>query len=88
MGLRTRYSWDLIKEVPTEWIFEFYLNLEKLHGQEVKIHSIFRNERTPSMCIFLCEKSNEYKYKDFSSGEYGSAVDLVKHLFNLTYEGA
>lgn len=71
-----------INTIPSTWIFENYLDLpEKLAGQDVKIKSIFNpSEKTPSMCIFVDKSSGEYKYKDFSSGKYGSKIDLVKDL--------
>jgi len=88
MGLRTAFGKDLIRDVPSEWIFEFYLNLEKLHGQDVKIHSVFKQERTPSMVIYVCPNTNEYKFNDFSSGKLGDAVGLVMYMFDLSYQRA
>ena len=78
------------KDVPSNWVFEYYLDLpEKLTGQDVKIKSIFNpNERTPSMCIFVDQINAQYKYKDFSSGKFGSKIDLVKELFHVGYPGA
>ena len=46
-----------------------------------------QKERTPSMCIYL-SKDKVYKYKDFSSGKGGSAIDLVKELTELPYHKA
>ena len=73
-----------LEDIPKEWVFEFYLNLsEKLTGQSVKIKSIFNSkEKTPSMYIYLDDK-NTYKFKDFSSGNGGDALNLVQLLFNL-----
>lgn len=75
-----------VKDVPVSWIFEHFCKLkEKLNGHDVKIKSIFNpKERTPSMCIYL-NKDNVYRYKDFSSGKYGSAIDLVKDITQLSY---
>ena len=75
-----------IKNVPTTWIFEHFCHLkEKLTGQDVKIKSLFNpKERTPSMCIYM-NKSNTYKYKDFSTGRAGSAIDLVKDITQLPF---
>lgn len=77
-----------VVDVPREWIFEFYLKLdEKLTGQDVKINSAFNpRDKTPSMCIYVDGRSN-YRYKDFSSGKGGDALDLVKDLFNLATRG-
>jgi hypothetical protein len=75
-----------IKDVPVPWIFEHFCKLkEKLSGQDIKIKSIFNDkERTPSMCIYLDSKQ-VYKFKDFSTGKGGSAVDLVKEITSLSY---
>jgi len=74
-----------INDVPREWVFEYYLNLrEKLCGQDVKILSVFNSkDSVPSMFIYFDTSSNEYKFKDFSSGYQGDHIQLVLHLFNL-----
>ncbi len=79
--LRTKLLITDITEVPREWIFEHYLQLqEKLTGQDVKIKSVFnKNERTPSMCIYYAS-NNTYKYKDFSTGKSGDAINLVMEI--------
>jgi 5S rRNA maturation endonuclease (ribonuclease M5) len=79
-----------VKDVPTPWIFEHFCKLkEKLQGEDIKIKSLFNSkERTPSMCIYFDTKVKLYKYKDFSTGKGGSAIDLVKDLNNLSYHKA
>jgi hypothetical protein len=76
-----------VKDVPVSWIFEHYCKLkQKLSGQDVKIKSMFNaKERTPSMCIYYDASKNTYKYKDFSSGKQGSAIDLVKEITQMPY---
>ena len=76
--------------VPSYWVFQHYLQLpEKLTGQDIKIKSIFNpGERTPSMCIFVDKSIMQYKFKDFSTGKYGSKIDLVRELFNIDYSQA
>jgi hypothetical protein len=78
------YSIDTFP-VPYEWIFEKLLNLsDKLIGQSVSIKSIFNPKDTnPSMIIYFSSKINKYKFKDFSSGRSGDAIDLVQIIFNL-----
>lgn len=77
-----------LRQVPTEWIFEFYANLtEKLAGQDVKIHSLFVKENTPSFCIYY-NSLKGYKFKDFSSGKNGDAIQFVVDFFNLSNRGA
>ena len=36
------------------------------------------------MCIYLNATTGRYCFKDFSSGNGGDSVELVKVLFNLT----
>ena len=73
-----------ITHVPSEWIFEYYLKLtEKLFGQQIKMNSVFNNEKTPSMHIYIDKSSNKYKFKDFSSGYGGDGISLVQYLFGL-----
>lgn len=76
-----------VKSVPVPWIFEHFCKLkEKLTGQEVKIKSLFNpKEKTPSFSIYC---NSEYRFKDFSTGRGGSAVDLVKDLYNMTFHQA
>lgn len=75
-----------INEVPTTWVFEHYCKLDvKLTGQDIKIKSLFNQEKTPSMCIYYSRKQNSYRFKDFSSGHGGSAIDLVRLLYNYNY---
>lgn len=76
-----------IFEVPQTWIFENYLNLPfELDGFKVKINSIFNDKDTrPSMFIYLHPELNEYKFKCFSSGEYGSAIDMMMKYWNKSF---
>jgi hypothetical protein len=75
-------------KIPNTWVFEYYCNLnEKLHGQDLKIKSLFKpTERTPSMCIYY--KNDEYLFKDFSTGYVGDSTQLVQKLFKLNYSEA
>jgi DNA primase len=82
--LKTRTLISKLEDVPVEWIFENYLSLpEQLSGQDVKIFSVFREEKTPSMFIYYDTEANKYKFKDFSTGKGGSALYLVKELYNF-----
>jgi len=78
-----------LSQVPREWVFEYYLNLkEKLSGQDVKILSIFNaRDKVPSMFIYYDVVSKFYKFKDFSSGNQGDSIELVKALFNMSTRG-
>ena len=76
-----------IKDVPVPWMFEHFCKLkEKLQGQDIKIKSLFNpKERTPSMCIYLDANKGNYRFKDFSTGKGGSAIDMIKELTQLSY---
>ena len=77
-----------LRQVPTEWIFEFYLKLsEKLVGQDIKMHSVFVKEKTPSFCVYH-HALRGYKFKDFSSGKNGDAIEFVHQYLNLPSRGA
>jgi hypothetical protein len=84
MGLSTKVFNTDTFPVPNEWIFEKFLNLEeKLTGQSVSVKSIFNsNDTNPSMYVYLHD-NGRYKFKCFSSGQQGDAVDLIQHLYNL-----
>ena len=78
-----------IYDVPTDWIFEHYLDLpERLTGQHVKMQSLFNpDERTPSMHLH-CFSNNKYFFKCFSTGNSGSPVDLMMKLWNVDFKTA
>ena len=71
--------------IPSNQIFEKILNLtECLTGQSVKIKSIFNaKDEDPSMVIFYAKTDGMYRFKDFSSGQYGDAIDIVQHMYQL-----
>ncbi|NQY43021.1 MAG: hypothetical protein HRT87_06755 [Legionellales bacterium] len=77
------------RNVPSYWVFQYYLNLsEPLTGQAIKIKSIWTNEKTPSMCIYVDTDRHEYVFKDFSSGKQGDKITLVMYMFNIPYSQA
>jgi len=80
--IRTIFSTD---SIPSNWIFQYYCNLtEHLHGQDVKITSVFKpEERTPSMCIYYDGK--KYLFKDYSSGLGGDGIMLVSYIYNISW---
>lgn len=77
-----------LRDVPREWAYEYYLNLkERLIGQDIKMLSAFNSkDKVPSMFIYT-DGSNFYRFKDFSSGNQGDSIELVKCLFNLPSRG-
>lgn len=75
--------------IPNEWVFQKYLNLPQLTGQDIKIKSIFNNkDNNPSMFIYYDNTNGCYKFKDFSSGYGGNGIQLVSLLENVTYKEA
>lgn len=78
------------KAVPSTWIFQHYCKIkEKLIGQDIKIRSIFNpKDKTPSMAVYFDTKTEEYRFKDFSTGKGGSGIDLVKELKGVDYRVA
>lgn len=76
-----------IKEIPEEVIYETYLDIPELTGQDVKIKSLFNpQDSKPSMFIYVA--NGKYRWKDFSSGKQGNAVQLVREILKCSYEEA
>lgn len=72
-------------EIPSNWIFETYLSLEKLEGQTIWINSpLNTSDSTPSFQLKL-DNNGIYKYHCFSSGSKGGAIDLLKLLWNKSF---
>ena len=88
--LTTKFLVHDVHDVPVTWIFEYYSRLPyKLSGQDVKIKSLFNaRDKNPSMFIYLDKVKSVYKFKDFSTGKQGSAVDLVKELYSEPFSKA
>jgi hypothetical protein len=75
-----------VHAVPSHWIFETYLGLQPLSGQRVRIHSMFNPaDKTPSMFIYYNRDAEAYRYKCFSTGKGGSAIDMMMHVWNLPF---
>lgn len=74
--------------IPSAWIFEKILQLEEnLTGQDVTLRSVFNPaDKRPSMKLFL--KDNDYRFKDFSSGNYGDGIELYRLMVGISREEA
>ncbi len=80
--IRTKTINDLVNDVPDTWIFENYLSIPKLTGQDVVMKSLWNpKDKNPSFKIFY--KDDKYLFKDFSVGKGGDGVQLVRLMFNL-----
>lgn len=88
--LSTKFLVHDVHDVPITWVFEQYARLPyKLSGQDIKIKSLFNpKDKTPSMFIYFDKAKSIYKFKDFSTGRQGSAIDLVKELYHEEFFAA
>ena len=78
-----------VNDIPADWIFSHYLKLGKLKGQSIKLKSIFNEkDSVPSLIIYYNRKLNKYTFKDFSSGDSGSAIDFMKLFWKCSFEKA
>ena len=87
--IRTKNLITDIKDVPSQWVFNNYLNVgEVLTGQDVMIKSAFNPKDTrPSMSLYVT-RSREYKFYDHSTGKKGSKIDIVMDLFGINFPTA
>lgn len=78
---------DDIADIPGSWIFENYLALsETLDGQSMRIRSVFNpDDTTPSMFLYLNKDHQDYRFKCFSTGKGGSAVDLMMFVWKKNF---
>jgi 5S rRNA maturation endonuclease (ribonuclease M5) len=80
---------DKVTDIPAHWIFENYLGLDPLVGQSVRIRSIFNpSDRTPSMFLYYFKEQNAYRYKCFSTGKSGSAIELMMYMWGIPFAEA
>lgn len=87
--LRTKNLITDIREVPSQWVFNNYLDVgELLTGQDVMIKSVFNpKDKRPSMSIYVT-RAREYKFYDHSTGTKGSKIDIVMILFGINFPSA
>lgn len=76
------------EDIPSTWIFEYYLKLDvKLTGQSHKMKSVFNaNDNDPSMYLYV--KGGSYRFKCFSTGKEGNGYDLIMLLYNCDFGSA
>jgi len=86
--ITTKHIVTGIDDVPVQWVFETYCNLDaKLTGRSVKIKSMFNpSDSVPSMILFC--KEDSYYFKDFSTDKGGNHIKLVMELFNYSFSQA
>jgi len=77
------------KDIPSHWIFQFYLKLEPLNGQTVMIKSVFNEkDNDPSLAIYYNGDLSDYRYNCFSTGNKGNAMDLVCKMWACDFPTA
>lgn len=84
--IRTKNLITDITDVPSQWVFNNYLDIgEILTGQDVMIKSVFNpKDKRPSMSIYVT-RGREYKFYDHSTGTKGSKIDIIMHLFGVSF---
>ena len=61
----------------------------EIFGRTKKIHSPLNPaDDTPSFTVYFNTNYNKWKYKDFSTGEEGDALDFIQKYKNLSYTEA
>jgi len=60
-----------------------YNNLDK--GKNISNPFLSHTQKTPSFNIFPCKNGDEWRFKDFATGDKGNCFDLVMRLFNLDF---
>lgn len=75
-------------DIPTAWIFEYFLKLDvKLIGQSHNFKSIFNvHDSNPSMYLYV--KNGKYRFKCFSTGLGGDGYDLIMILQGCNFRSA
>jgi hypothetical protein len=72
-------------EVPATWVFKHFCGIkEELTGQRIKMLSMFKAEKTPSMFVYFSVELNTYVFKCFSTGYSGGPLKLVAYLMDVT----
>lgn len=81
----SRHHFNTACDIPSKWIFENYFGLN-LSGHRVCIKSVFNpDDKTPSMYIYYSTDTEAYRFKCFSTGKGGSAVELMMHAWSCNF---
>jgi hypothetical protein len=71
----------LLKKTNEEYMYSLYLGYSPETKKMYK--SPFNDERTPSFNFYY--KNNRLRFKDYSSNNTGTVIDLIMKLYNLDY---
>lgn len=81
------FSFSTYQDVPVGWIYFYYLGVTKpLDGRNIKLRSFLNNDSNPSLWLYV--HKGMYRWKDFSSGQSGEAINVVMHMFKLSFKEA
>jgi hypothetical protein len=77
-------------EILTHYLKPFHSHILKLkQGQNISNPFLLpQKQKTPSFNIYKSQTTNEWRYKDFATGDEGSCFDLVMKLFDLNLTAA
>jgi hypothetical protein len=81
---------DILSKVSNYDILSHYLkpyhNNERLiAGKNISNPFLPEKQKTPSFNIFCALPQNEWRYKDFATGDEGSCFDFVMKIFNVSF---
>lgn len=80
----------LLDEIPSQWIFQYYLKLnDDAFTRAIKLKSLFNpRDSNPSMYVYFEKNYNKWVYKCHSTGRFGDGISLVQNLFSISYNEA
>jgi KaiC/GvpD/RAD55 family RecA-like ATPase len=81
---------EILDKITSYDIFNYYLqpyhnSSNLLAAKNISNPFLAEKQETPSFNIFPSMTSNEWRYKDFATGDDGSCFDLTMKLFNLSF---
>jgi hypothetical protein len=75
-----------VRLVPSTWIFEHYLGLsQQLCGQTVRLRNPHSGTGRDSLSIYYNRDAGEYRWKCFSTGQGGTAVDYMMREWGKSF---
>jgi hypothetical protein len=80
----------LLDDIPSQWIFKYYLKLsDDAFTRTIRLKSLFNpRDSNPSMYVYYDRFYNKWVYKCHSTGKFGDGISLVQVLFNISYNDA
>jgi hypothetical protein len=81
-----RHHFSDINDIPSNWIMSNYMSTPTLTGQSVRIKSMFNPaDKSPSMYLYYSMETSTYRFKCFSTGNSGSALELMMHYWGESF---